>query len=195
MTESDLIDPADVCDGPMFAAKDLPKVLLSYFKLNSGRLQNPTGMRHKAIFLQLVMFLVASTFAWLWHYNVEDTVGFFRFLCYLWNLLWLVAAPYFGYALFLSLKDNVPKMVTTKNAVGLFMFTLLFFESAILSGLFFILGFVLHLTDTELCSSAFCSGMIWALFFNICALTGISTAVIYHSKVNLGIGVFETFGL
>jgi hypothetical protein len=152
-------------------------------------------MRHTAIFVQLILFLLGSTFAWLWQYNVEETTGLFKFICYLWNLFWLVASPYFGYAFFLSLKDNIPKMVTTKNAVGLFMFTLLFFESAILCGLFFILGFVLHLTDTELCTSAFCSGMIWALFSNIIALTLISSAVIYHSKVNLGIGVFETFGL
>lgn len=174
---------------------DLPKFLLSLLKLNAGRLQNPTNIRHPAIFVQMTLFLLGSTFAWLWSYNIEDTHGLYRFVCYLWNFFWLLAAPYFGYAFFLSLKDNIPKMVTTKNAVGLFMFTLLFFESAILSGLFFILGFVLHLTDTELCSSAFCHGMIWSLFFNILSLTIISSGVIYHSKINLGIGVFETFGL
>lgn len=174
---------------------DLPKLILSYLKLNSGRLQNPASMRHKATIMQLILFVIGSTFAWLWTYNVEETTGLYKLICYLWNFFWLIASPYFGYAFFLSLKDNIPKMVTTKNAVGLFMFTLLFFEAAILCGLFCILGFVLHLSDTELCSSAFCTGMISALFFNIMSLTLISSAVIYHSKFNLGIGVFETFGL
>lgn len=174
---------------------DMPKMALAFLKLNAGRLQNPTHIRHPAIILQMTLFLLGSTFVWLWQYNIEETTGLFRMVCYLWNFFWLLAAPYYGVAFFLSLKDNIPKMVTTKNAVGLFMFTLLFFESAILFGLFFILGFVLHLTDTELCTTAFCHGMIWALFFNIGALCCISSAVIYHSKRNLGIGVFETFGL
>lgn len=168
---------------------------LQMLRLDAGRLHNPTHIRHPAIVMQMLLFLVAATCVFLWEYNVEDTTGFFRFICYLWNIFWLACTPYFGYAFFLSLKENVPKMVTTKNAVGLFMFTLLFFESAILFGLFFILGFVLHLTDTELCSSAFCHGLIRSLFFNIGALTAISTGVIIHAKRNLGIGVFETFGL
>lgn len=170
-------------------------MVMQMLRVDAGRLHNPTHIRHPAIVLHGVLFVVASTFAFLWSHNVEETTGLFRMICYLWNIFWTLCAPYFGYAFFLSLKDNVPKMVTTKNAVGLFMFTLLFFESAILFGLFFILGFVLHLTDTELCSSALCHGLIRSLFFNIGALTCISSGVIWHAKFNLGIGVFETFGL
>jgi hypothetical protein len=52
---------------------------------------------------------------------------------------------YFTVALFLSVRDNLPKMVSTKNSVGLFVFTLLFFEFGIMCVLFWFLYFALSI--------------------------------------------------
>jgi hypothetical protein len=35
---------------------------------------------------------------------------------------------YFSLALYFSIRDNLPKMVSTRNSVGLFIFTIVFFE-------------------------------------------------------------------
>ena len=95
----------------------------------------------------------------------------------------------------LSLRDNLPHMVRTKNAIGLFLFTLLFAEASILCVLFWFLGGALWLANTPLCSSAACGGVVNGLFAYVNILTGLCVGVVVYSKRVLGIGILDAFGL
>jgi len=86
-------------------------------------------------------------------------------------------------------------MVSTKNAMGLFLFTLLFFEAAVMTVLFWFLYGALRATDTPLCKSLFCTGLISGMFGWINILTMINIAVVWHSRRNLGISLVDAFGL
>eukprot|EP01120_Amphizonella_sp_Union-15-10_P006498 TRINITY_DN2101_c0_g1_i1.p1 TRINITY_DN2101_c0_g1~~TRINITY_DN2101_c0_g1_i1.p1 ORF type:complete len:188 (-),score=12.17 TRINITY_DN2101_c0_g1_i1:27-590(-) len=171
------------------------KNIFLYLKLSSGRLQNEPVVRHRSIFLQMVLdgyFCMMSFMTpWLMSGDSYFSQSLFFFFC-AFNIL---AFIYFTLALYLSLKDNLPRMVSKKNSMGLFLFTLLFFEAGVMTVLFWFLWGVLRATETPLCKSLFCSGLLSGLFAWINVLTFINIAVVWHSRANLGISLADAFGV
>jgi len=101
---------------------------------------------------------------------------------------------YFYVALFLSLKDNIPRMVSLKNSIGLFMFTLLFFEFVVLAFIFWIVYVVLSYFNTPICQSFFCTGLMTGLVAYINLVSAICLLVVIRSWKYLGIAWQDAFG-
>lgn len=78
--------------------------------------------------------------------------------------------------------------------MGLFLFTLLFFETAILCFLFWFLAIALWLTSTPLCSGTLCSGLLGGLFAYVNVLSAICAIVVIRAR-RMGISLLDAFGL
>lgn len=102
---------------------------------------------------------------------------------------------YFGAAFYITLKDNLPRMVRDKNNLGLFLFTLLTFESIVMALLFWFLYVLLSFVGTTICGSHFCAGSLTGVvaYINVLAVT--CSVVVARSYKLLGIAVSDAFGL
>eukprot|EP01125_Pyxidicula_operculata_P001017 TRINITY_DN108_c3_g1_i3.p1 TRINITY_DN108_c3_g1~~TRINITY_DN108_c3_g1_i3.p1 ORF type:complete len:209 (-),score=10.04 TRINITY_DN108_c3_g1_i3:33-659(-) len=165
-----------------------------YLALDSGGLHNPPEIRHKATLIQfgllfLFTILVTSTNYWL------DTTGFsWIFSIFMVVFFWIVFL-YILAAFFISVKDNVPRMVKTKHTIGLFLYTLLFFESLVMSILFWILYAMLWFLNSRLCTGLLCHGLVSGIVIYANILFVICFIVLVRSKRSLGISISDAFGV
>eukprot|EP00029_Vermamoeba_vermiformis_P002136 TRINITY_DN12523_c0_g1_i1.p1 TRINITY_DN12523_c0_g1~~TRINITY_DN12523_c0_g1_i1.p1 ORF type:complete len:188 (-),score=49.12 TRINITY_DN12523_c0_g1_i1:92-655(-) len=165
-----------------------------YVKLDSGRLHNTPFVRNVSMGVQGGGLLIFTLFALLYRWML-NTTGFFFLVNLIWEIVSWVGMIYFTVALFLSVRDNLPKMVSTKNSVGLFVFTLLFFEFGIMCVLFWFLYFALSIAGTPMCRSDFCSGTISGFFIYVNIIAVICIAVVVRARKNLGIGFLDAFNI
>mmetsp|Transcript_9293 Transcript_9293/g.10277 ORF Transcript_9293/g.10277 Transcript_9293/m.10277 type:complete len:188 (-) Transcript_9293:76-639(-) len=171
------------------------KSIIPYIRIDGGRLKYEPVMRHRSIALQMVLgpWFCTCTCLTLWLLSGESFLSkAFFMIPVIFNVICFI---YFTTALYLSLRDNLPKMVSKKNSMGLFLFTLLFFEAGVMTLLFWVLYLVLTATDTPLCRSLLCSGILSGVFGWINILTLINIAVLWHSRRNLGISLVDAFGI
>lgn len=145
--------------------------------------------------IQLSAIVIFTLFTFLWKYFSEDTSGISYLFAYLWNIMSIMFLIYFSYSFYVSLRFSLPRMVSTKNTIGLFLFAILFFESFVLSILFWILTFILWLSETDLCNSHLCSGLIGSLIALVNLLSVICGIVVVINRKNLGIGFLDSFGI
>jgi len=107
--------------GPDFRKPRLGiRTILPYLKLTSGRLHNEPVTRHRSIFFQMVLgpYFCTMTFLTNWLLSGE---GFFSQLFFLgWVIVNILGFLYFTFALYLSLKDNLPKNGVNKKCHGTF---------------------------------------------------------------------------
>jgi hypothetical protein len=142
--------------------------------------------------LQVGLLFYFSINAWLWRWML-NTRGFFFLVFLVWELLSWVAYIYFSLAFYLSVRDNLPKMVSTKNTVGLFIFTIVFFETVVMAVLFWLLYGVLSWVNAPMCHSDFCTGFITGLFLFVNEIALVCVLVTVRARRNLGIGFLDTF--
>eukprot|EP01126_Amoeba_proteus_P016199 TRINITY_DN1745_c0_g1_i1.p1 TRINITY_DN1745_c0_g1~~TRINITY_DN1745_c0_g1_i1.p1 ORF type:complete len:174 (-),score=19.40 TRINITY_DN1745_c0_g1_i1:348-869(-) len=169
----------------------------TYFYLSSGTLRQPPTTRFWAIGLQFFMVIVSCVTACLYNYWLDCSPEWYPFYAFV-----VIPVSWFGYfywllAFYLSIRSNVPKFVSTKNTLGLFFFTLIFFESAVLSCLLWILYFILSFSDINLCSSNShgCQGLILGAFTTLNSFFISLGIVLYNVRNQLGIELSEAFGM
>jgi hypothetical protein len=134
-------------------------------------------------------FLAMNYLYWL------ESEGLLFFFWLLFTVASWLALFYYHYAFYLTMRDNLPRMVKTKNSVWLFLFTLYYFEIAVLAGLFWFLYLVLNVSGTVLCRGPLCLGNLRALVFFVTSSTVVLTAVLIRSRKVLGIPLIDAFGI
>ena len=161
--------------------------------------------------MMLFSFLAMNVRYWL------DTEGVMYLFWLLFVLASFVGLVFYHYAFYLTMRDNLPRMVKTKNSVWcaeryrvlvrfvstltisfvarLFLFTLYYFEIAVLAGLFWFLYIVLSLSGTALCRGLLCQGNISAVIFFANSTTAVLTYVLIRSRKLLGIPLLDAFGI
>eukprot|EP01130_Rhizamoeba_saxonica_P010605 TRINITY_DN4362_c0_g1_i1.p1 TRINITY_DN4362_c0_g1~~TRINITY_DN4362_c0_g1_i1.p1 ORF type:complete len:182 (+),score=5.62 TRINITY_DN4362_c0_g1_i1:49-594(+) len=169
--------------------------VLKYLKLDSGKLHNEPSVRYVSIYVQMGMLFVFSIFGCMYNYW-WDTEGFFSTAFWgLFSIFSFLSMVYFTVAFYLSIRDNLPRLVKLKHSMGLFLFTLLFFEGLVMCFLFWFLYIVLSFAGTPLCYADFCTGLISGLFYYVNSITIICSIVLYRVRGTLGISISDAFGL
>eukprot|EP01128_Nolandella_sp_AFSM9_P002544 TRINITY_DN1290_c0_g1_i2.p1 TRINITY_DN1290_c0_g1~~TRINITY_DN1290_c0_g1_i2.p1 ORF type:complete len:165 (-),score=8.29 TRINITY_DN1290_c0_g1_i2:85-579(-) len=162
--------------------------------LRSGSLERDVNDRGWASLVQFLLIFVFSmgffNYSWL-----LDSEGIFYVFWLVLVLLFLVGLVYYTVAFYLTLRDNIPRMVKTKNTVWLFVFTLVFFEGLVMTGLFWLIYFILSLASTPLCYDPLCYGSVLGVFMWINIITSVCLYVLIRSRRLLGIPILDTFGL
>eukprot|EP01126_Amoeba_proteus_P037268 TRINITY_DN3840_c0_g1_i3.p1 TRINITY_DN3840_c0_g1~~TRINITY_DN3840_c0_g1_i3.p1 ORF type:complete len:197 (+),score=10.92 TRINITY_DN3840_c0_g1_i3:102-692(+) len=170
----------------------------TYLSPSSGTLKFASSTRFWALGLQFVMLIISCFTACLYKFWLFDTQSrFYPFYYY-----FLIPLSWLGYfywllAFYLSVRSNVPKFVSTKNTLGLFFFTLIFFESAVLSFLLWLLYFVFSWNNTTVCPpyAFLCQGLMLGSFTILNTLLLSLGVVLMSVKKQLGIELFEACGL
>eukprot|EP01124_Arcella_intermedia_P025759 TRINITY_DN4683_c0_g1_i1.p1 TRINITY_DN4683_c0_g1~~TRINITY_DN4683_c0_g1_i1.p1 ORF type:complete len:180 (-),score=21.88 TRINITY_DN4683_c0_g1_i1:71-610(-) len=175
-----------------FAPKGRLQSVIQYFWLRSGGLHNPPEIRHKAIGLQFILLPILSLLSSLYPYWYQTLPAPLAIPL---NALLFLALAHYITAFFLSLRDNVPRFVKTKNNVGLFLFTLVFFEASVMAALFWFLYLIFWFSSTTLCAGVLCSGLIGGVFGWVNVLAGVTLVVLLRNKRTLGITLSDAFGM
>lgn len=144
--------------------------------------------------VQFLMILVFS-FGFFNYPYLLDSSGIFWMFWFITVLAFFAGLVHYSVAFYLTLRDNIPRMVKTKNTVWLFVFTLVFFEGLVMAGLFWLIYVILWYAQTPLCFQPLCTGSVTGLFMWINIVSAICTIVLVRSRRLLGIPILDTFGL
>jgi len=168
--------------------------LKRYLALDSGELHNPTEHRYFAILFQFLLLYVFSVLALCYNYWL-DTTGYLWVAGMIWSSISFIGLAYFMWGLYRSLRENIPRMVKTKHANGLFIFTLVFFEALVMSTLSWALYLLLLFLDSRLCFGYLCNGILSGCVFFVNLVTIICITVLARSRTKLGISIGDLFGM
>lgn len=121
------------------------------------------------------------------------------------TLLWLVGALplfaltiYYNAAFYLTVRDNLPRVVKTKNTTWTLLFTLFYFEVGVLAVLMWSIFLVTTLYGTQgpsFCSTSLCTGAVYGLGLFATSSTTIVTYVLFRTNKYLGISLIDSLGL
>lgn len=146
------------------------------------------------VVIQALMMFFFSFMAMYYQYWLDsDGVMFLFWLIFTIFSFFMLA--FYHIAFYLTMRDNLPRMVKTKNSVWLFLFTLYYFEIAVLAGLFWFLYLILNLSGTALCRGSICAGSISAVILFVNSTTALLTWVLIRSRKLLGIPLLDAFGI
>jgi hypothetical protein len=144
--------------------------------------------------VEAIMMLVFSFLSMFYPYWL-DANGIMYIFWLLFTLASVGGFVYYHIAFYLTMRDNLPRMVKTKNSVWLFLFTLYYFEIAVLAGLFWFLYLILNLSGTALCRGVGCYSSIRAIVLWVNSTTVVLTWVLIRSRRLLGIPLIDAFGI
>lgn len=171
------------------------QLLKRYFSLDSGGLHNSTEVRFKASLLQFFMLLTFSILSFSYDFWLEQTTGYTFIIFLTLVIVFFLCLIFFVFAFYITVRDNLPRLVKTKNTPGLFAYTLVFFEALVLQILLWILYLVLKISGAKLCTGFLCSGIITGIFIFVNIVAGICEFVLARTRKFFGIGFLESFGM
>ena len=151
--------------------------------------------RYVSAAIQFIFSFLCSLAAFSYDYMLSSDYLLWDIFGIFWLVFSWILYLYFLRAFYVTLRDNIPRFVQKKYQPGLFSFTLMFFEVFVMSILFWFLWIILSFTNSRVCWSSLCSGIIIGGFVWVNVMASLGIATILRCKKNFGITIAEAFGI